>query len=171
MQTSLTHGRRPIANARRLGVLEALCAAAMVPGTVVSALVYPILFLHAAWAFTVRDIPAEPVFWRNLQTGLAITLFGAGLVALIMPALLGGLRRGWMDLVQSVLWLPLYFALVSLAAWLALIELIRVPSRWNKTEHGLARHSRSGRLRPRRGAAQRARPPSVVRPWPTRSRS
>lgn len=171
LQTSLTHGRRPITNARRLGPVEALCAAAMVPGAMVSALVYPFLFAYAAWAFLLRDIPAEPVFWHNLQAGLAITLFLAGLVALTLPALLGCRRRGWSDLAQSMPWLPLYFSLVSLAAWLALIELIRAPTRWNKTEHGLSRTSRSGRLRPRRGSAQRVPPPSVVRPWPPRSRS
>ena len=171
LQTSLTHGRRPLANARRLGPLEALCAAAMVPGTAVSALAYPFLFAHAAWAFLVRDIPAEPVFWHNLQAGLAITLFLAGLAALTLPALLGCRRRGWGDLAQSVPWLPLYFGFVSLAAWLALVELIRAPSRWNKTEHGLWRTSRSGWLRRRRGSAQRSPPPSVDGPWPPRSRS
>lgn len=46
--------------------------------------------------------------------------------------------------------MPVYFLLVSLAAWLALIELVRAPLRWNKTRHGLARTSRSGR-RARRG--------------------
>ena len=43
--------------------------------------------------------------------------------------------------------MPVYFLLVSLAAWLALIELVRAPLRWNKTRHGLARTSRSGRRR------------------------
>jgi hypothetical protein len=46
--------------------------------------------------------------------------------------------------------MPVYFLLVSLAAWLALIELVRAPVRWNKTPHGLSRTSRSGRLH-RRG--------------------
>lgn len=37
--------------------------------------------------------------------------------------------------------MPVYFLLISLAAWLALIELVRAPLRWNKTRHGLARTS------------------------------
>ncbi|WP_457108519.1 glycosyltransferase family 2 protein [Methylobacterium sp. P5_C11] len=146
LQTSLTHGRRPLANARRLGGLETLCAAALVPGTVASALAYPVCLVAAAWCFLVLEIPAAPVFLDNLSTGLAITLFGTGLAALVLPALLGCARRGWGDLAQSVPWMPLYFLLVSLAAWLALIELVRAPVRWNKTRHGLARTSRSGRL-------------------------
>ena len=38
--------------------------------------------------------------------------------------------------------LPVYYVLVSLAAWRALYEFAVHPSRWNKTEHGLARTSR-----------------------------
>jgi glycosyltransferase XagB len=152
IQTTLTHGRRPLANARRLGGLEALCAVALVPGTVVSALAYPVCLVAAGWAFLVREIPAAPSFLDNLPTGLAITLFGTGLAALILPALLGCARRGWGDLARSAPSMPVYFLLVSLAAWLALIELVRAPVRWNKTQHGLARTSRSGRLRRRRPA-------------------
>ena len=44
--------------------------------------------------------------------------------------------------------MPVYFLLISLAAWSGLYELVRAPNRWNKTEHGLARTSRTGALRP-----------------------
>jgi cellulose synthase/poly-beta-1,6-N-acetylglucosamine synthase-like glycosyltransferase len=147
IQTSVTHGRRPLANACRLGGLEALCAVALVPGTVASALAYPVCVVAAAWAFLVRDIPAAPSFLDNLSTGLAVTLFGTGLAAVTLPALIGCARRGWGDLARWAPGMPLYFLLVSAAAWLALIELVRAPERWNKTPHGLARTSRSG-LRP-----------------------
>ncbi|WP_409567653.1 glycosyltransferase family 2 protein [Methylobacterium sp. J-030] len=146
-QTSLTHGRSPLASARRLGGLEVLCAVALVPGTVVSALAYPACLIGAIWSFLVLEIPAAPAFLDNLGTGLALTLFGTGLGALVLPALIGGIRRGWGDLTPWALGMPVYFLLVSVAAWLALVELVRAPERWNKTRHGLARTSRSGRLR------------------------
>ncbi|MDP4022906.1 glycosyltransferase [Methylobacterium sp. NEAU 140] len=146
LQTSLTHGRRPLATLRRLGPLEGLCAVALVPGAVASALAYPVCCALAAYRFLLCDVPAAPGLLANLPMALAITLFATGLVALVGPAALGCRRRGWRDLVPALPWLPVYFALVSLAAWLALIELIRAPDRWNKTEHGLARTSRSGRL-------------------------
>ncbi|SFJ66033.1 glycosyltransferase family 2 protein [Methylobacterium brachiatum] len=151
MQTSLTHGRRPLANACRLGGLEALCAAALVPGTVASSLAYPVCLACAVWNFLVLEIPAAPSFADNLAAGFAITLFGVGFAAMVLPALVGCTRRGWGDLAQSTPWMPAYFLLVSLAAWLALIELVRAPVRWNKTQHGLSRTSRSGRL-PRRAS-------------------
>ena len=45
----------------------------------------------------------------------------------------------------SVRWiplLPLYYLLVSLAAWLAMVEYVTRRFAWNKTAHGLARSSR-----------------------------
>nr|WP_306421721.1 glycosyltransferase family 2 protein [Methylobacterium trifolii] len=156
LQTSLTHGRRPIATLRDLGWLPALCAVTMVPGTVVSALVYPVCFALALNGFVLNALPAAPDFLSNLPTGLALTLFAMGLAALALPAALGCLRRGWRDLLWLVLLLPAYFGLISLAAWLALLELVRAPDRWNKTEHGLSRTSRSGLLRSRRPAPPQA---------------
>ncbi|GJE42921.1 glycosyltransferase family 2 protein [Methylobacterium soli] len=149
LQTSFTHARRPWRNLRALGPLEVLCALALVPGTVASALVYPFLMGAAAAEFLLSPVWAGPEFWPNLPTGLAITIFVTGFSAMLLPATLGALRRGWIDLVPYVLMLPLYFLLVSLAAWLGLIELIRAPNRWNKTEHGLSRTSRSGALKSR----------------------
>jgi len=41
-----------------------------------------------------------------------------------------------------LLLIPLHWLLLSLAAWRAVWQLIRAPQLWEKTEHGLARHSR-----------------------------
>jgi hypothetical protein len=169
LQTSFTHARRPWRNLRALGPLELLCALALVPGTVASALVYPFLMGAAVHAFLLSPIWAGPAFWPNLPTGLAITIFLTGLAAMLLPATLGALRRGWIDLVPFVLVMPLYFLLVSLAAWLGVIELIRAPNRWNKTEHGLSRTSRSGALN-RRPAAVEPDPLRSASPAPPRSR-
>lgn len=146
LQTSLTHGRQPIANLARLGWLEGLCAVTMVPGTVLSALVYPVCLLVALARFGFGESETWPDLVANVPLGLALTLFATGGVALTLPAALGCWRRGWRDLLWYVPLLPFYFGLVSLAAWLALFELIHAPDRWNKTEHGLSRSSRSGRL-------------------------
>ena len=150
VQTSLTHARAPRETARQLGPLGTLCALALVPGTVISALLYPFLMGRAAWDFALfvaHGLPAPGGFWASLPTGSSITLFVAGILAMLLPAALGCVRRGWFDCLVFVPLMPLYFLLVSLAAWCGLVELIRAPNRWNKTEHGLARTSRSGALR------------------------
>ncbi|WP_244477050.1 glycosyltransferase [Methylobacterium sp. Leaf117] len=152
LQTSLTHARAPRDTARQLGILGTLGAIALVPGTVISGLVYPFLMGRAAYDFALfvwSGFPAPGGFWANLPAGASVTLFIAGLLAMLLPAALGCVRREWFDLLAVVPWMPVYFLLVSLAAWAGLIELIRAPNRWNKTEHGLARTSRSGALHPR----------------------
>ena len=67
-------------------------------------------------------------------------------------------RRGIGQRGLTLLSLPVYWLLMSGAAWLALWQFFSAPFHWNKTEHGLSRQRRGGparvepvRLRPRRG--------------------
>jgi hypothetical protein len=46
---------------------------------------------------------------------------------------------------------PVYWFLLSLAAWRALIQLLYNPQYWEKTEHGLAKTSRISKKKSRRG--------------------
>ncbi|MBX9931635.1 MAG: glycosyltransferase [Methylobacterium sp.] len=148
LQTSLTHGRHPMKTFRDLGMLGSLCTLALVPGTVLSALAYPFLMLPALVALWPSRLESAGGFWSNLPTGTAVVVLLSGLLAMLLPATLGAMRRGWWDLLPFVPLLPAYFLLMSLAAWLGLIELVTAPDRWNKTEHGLSRTSRSGALGP-----------------------
>ena len=74
-----------------------------------------------------------------LTAVLGIILFAAGLVAIIIPAVKGVVRRRWWGLLPYVPLLPFYYVLISVAAWRGFAELFRATFRWNKTEHGLAR--------------------------------
>jgi hypothetical protein len=77
-----------------------------------------------------------------LLSAVALTLTGAGICVVFLVPALGVWRRGAVDLWRWLPGLPLYYLLVSLAAWLALIEYCNRPFVWNKTEHGRARSSR-----------------------------
>nr|WP_306424458.1 glycosyltransferase family 2 protein [Methylobacterium haplocladii] len=156
LQTSFTHGRRPREAVRRLGLAEALCAVVLLPGTVVSALLYPLLtiWLGIAWALPASKPDAGLI--GHLTNAGALVVLAAGFAAMWLPAAVGCLRRGWTDLLVFTALMPFYFALVSIAAWMAVFELARHPHRWNKTEHGLSRTSRSGALH-----LKRRRPPDV----------
>ena len=150
IQTSVTHGRRPLQTIARLGPAESLCAFALVPGCVLSALLYPFLTLRAGYALFTDVPPVGPglpaLLLDSLASAGALTVLAAGLLAMCLPPLVGCRRRGWRDLYLYVPLMPLYFGLVSLAAWLAVIELARHPHRWNKTDHGPSRFSRTGAL-------------------------
>ncbi len=147
VQTAVTHSRHPVRALRCLGPLGLLCAVAMVPGTVVSALAYPFGILLAVWFLAAGPLPDAPDFLANLVTATGATVFLAGLGAMWLPALAGCLRRGWWSLAPWAITLPAYYLLVSLAAWLGLVELLLAPYRWNKTAHGRAVTSRSGAMR------------------------
>ena len=61
-----------------------------------------------------------------------------------LPALEGARRRQLWWLMPFVALMPFYYLLVSWAAWRGVTDLVLDPYRWLKTEHGLARTSRSG---------------------------
>ncbi|MEH3119216.1 MAG: glycosyltransferase [Methylorubrum populi] len=163
LQTSFTHGRRPLAVCRRLGATESLCALALVPGTVASALFYPFMVAGGLSELILAEAVGEDALAHLTRAG-AWTVFIGGFAAIWLPGLVGCLRRGWRDLLPFVALLPLYHVLVSLAAWLAVLELLRDPHRWNKTEHGLARTSRTGALGRFRRGGTRVRSASTVPP-------
>ncbi|GJD34411.1 hypothetical protein FMGBMHLM_1310 [Methylobacterium aerolatum] len=148
LQISLDHGRRPLATLSRLGPLRSLCAVALVPGAVLSALAYPVCFLATAWVFLRGGIEASPSLLENVATGLAVTVFLVGLVCLVGPMVQGCWRRRWFDLLPFFVLLPFYCLFLGAAAGCALVEFVRAPYRWNKTEHGLSRTTRSGWLTP-----------------------
>lgn len=156
MQTLLTHSRSP--NRLRLELGGARTLATL--GLVVGALIGPMLgpgFAIAAWKAAMSGellSPGAPVelvastLWCALWTiGIACGLWSAGL---------GMARRGLMGLAPWLVMLPVYWLLLSVAAWWALIDLIANPYHWAKTSHGHARSSRRGPLRPAKKPGERS---------------
>ena len=144
MQVVVTHSRHPLRAWRALGSASFFAATAMTLGTVTTALVFP-LFTFVSIGDLVEGGPWRTETSREaIAWSVGLTLFVSGVVAIFVPATTALRRRGWLHLLPLVPLLPLYYALVSLAAWRALAELFIAPSRWHKTEHGLARTSRSG---------------------------
>jgi hypothetical protein len=78
--------------------------------------------------------------------GNAVPMFAAtllcGYVSTIVLDAIGLRRRGLLAHAWVLILTPLYWFLLSLAAWRALFQLWRDPQRWEKTEHGLAKTSR-----------------------------
>jgi len=140
MQTWLVHMRSPLRLVSDLGLLGFLVFQLLVGGTVLAALIHVpfAVRLYWEWATISPDSMVSPTF-LGFET---VTLVSGYL----MSALLGisGLARrrllfssGW-----ALLLMPVYWLMLSLAAWRALWQLLRDPYNWEKTEHGLARTSR-----------------------------
>jgi hypothetical protein len=111
---------------------------------VLSALVYPlftVLYL-ASWLVEPEQLP--DIGWTAAFNAYALTLFLSGAGSVFIPACMALHRRSLWRLLPWLPLLPVYYGLVSVAAWRGLWELAITPFRWNKTSHGLARTSRAG---------------------------
>jgi len=151
MQTLAVHTRAPRRLFGELGALRALAALALMLGAALGGLLGPALSAWALWRVAGGQLLAAPTVLQGVGDALALALLLAGFLAMGIPIVLALRGRGLQRLYASLPLLPLYYALVSLAAWAALIDLAWRPYHWSKTEHGLARTSAraSGEVRDR----------------------
>ncbi|HMF05465.1 MAG TPA: hypothetical protein VKE72_00400 [Methylocella sp.] len=84
--------------------------------------------------------PASPLELAMAVLWISALVFGVG--SILWLALLGINRRRLIQLWPSLLLVPLYYLLSSVAAWMAVYDLISRPYHWHKTEHGLAKTTR-----------------------------
>lgn len=141
MQTWLVHMRNPVRLWRNAGPGGFFGFQLFVGGTVLSALLNPLLWVIFVLSFFV-DLPL-PAFSGAAQSisGFGL-LMGNALFAYL--AMLGPYRRAWLDLSPYALLVPLYWLLISVAAYRALWQLVLNPWHWEKTPHGLSRMSVAG---------------------------
>ena len=144
LQTTITHGRKPRALFLKAGLARGLTLYGLCAGALVGSLGYPIFAAGTIAALWLNGLPEPETPEQAALTILWLTLMFSGMVAAAAPLLLGARHRGLGQLTWWIVLVPLYYAAMSCAAWTALFEYVRAPTRWNKTEHGLARSSRSG---------------------------
>jgi cellulose synthase/poly-beta-1,6-N-acetylglucosamine synthase-like glycosyltransferase len=140
MQTLLVHTRRPLHLMRSAGVLGFLGFVFFIGGTVLAGLLNPLFWLFYLIWLAAAAVNFDPVFPQIL---LFLCLFNllAGNGAFTYLIMLAPIRRGWLDLIPFSLTLFGYWVLISIAAYKALWQLLRNPFFWEKTQHGLSRHS------------------------------
>jgi cellulose synthase/poly-beta-1,6-N-acetylglucosamine synthase-like glycosyltransferase len=143
LQTWLVHMRSPRQLYRDLGFRGFATFQLVVGGTVLSALVHPIVVALMA----VGVITGNLFHWHGdiASTAASVacaTILVSGYAASVALAITGLARRGLLAHARAQLMTPVLWVLLSIAAWRAIVGLIRAPYRWDKTEHGLARTSR-----------------------------
>ena len=139
MQCWLVHMRQPLRLARELKLSGFAAFQLLVGGTVLAALVHVLFAARLTWMLVA--MPLDDVMTRALLGVDAFTL-AAGYLISVALGLIGLARRRLLSCAWVLLLIPIYWLLLSLAAWRALFQLLRDPYRWEKTEHGLARTSR-----------------------------
>src|SRR5262249_28587260 len=136
MQTWLVHMRQPFQLVRNLGFNGFLAFQAIVGGNAIVALAHPAVLMSAFWKLGEVGCGENPAAARiHLTCCLATAAFGYFVSA--MFGWLGLRHRGLPKKFQILVWTPIHWILLSVAAYWAAIELILSPFRWRKTEHGL----------------------------------
>ena len=101
-----------------------------------SALVHPWFYVLAA-----ADLWSGRL-WHPPEAGIGVALWWlaalnllAGYVAAIALGVAAVARRGRLDLARHAALMPVYWLAISFAAYRALLQLVRAPHYWEKTEH------------------------------------
>jgi cellulose synthase/poly-beta-1,6-N-acetylglucosamine synthase-like glycosyltransferase len=151
MQTLLVHMRRPVHLVRTAGLLGFLGFTFFIGGTVFAALINPIFWcLYVFWLFGAA-VGVDLVFPQSLLLlGVFNLIVGNG--AFVYLSMLSPIRRGWLELVPYSLSVSGYWALISIAAYKGLWQLLRNPFYWEKTQHGVSRHAAAQIAAPRAAA-------------------
>ncbi len=136
-QTWLVHMRHPVQLWRTLGPRGFLGFQFIIGGTVLSLLLNPLY-----WGLVVAWFATQWEFIRMLHPTViyvpAFLAFVFGNYVFVHLGLMGAVYSGNHGLVKYTLLMPIYWVLMSIAAWKGVLQLVSRPHHWEKTEHGLA---------------------------------
>ena len=147
LQTWLVHMRLPAVLMRELGFGGFFAFQLLVGGTVLAALVHPFFLTLVLTDATFGDLftPSDSLS-EALRHGLAVTTLLSGYLGSAALSLVGLARRRLLGSAWVLVLTPVYWIMLSFAAWRGAIQLVFSPHLWEKTEHGLARTSRYGKV-------------------------
>jgi cellulose synthase/poly-beta-1,6-N-acetylglucosamine synthase-like glycosyltransferase len=133
MQTLLVHSRNPGTLRREIGIIGLAAMQAFLGGAIWSALVNPLLWLCFI-AATLAPSPSANALTDFAQaSGISLLLMNALLAALSATRWRGDNKRPSMIAIVSY---PVYWLLISVAAYRGLWQLVCNPFAWEKTPHG-----------------------------------
>ena len=135
MQTWLVHMRDPVRLAAELGPGSFLIAQILFAGMVVSALAHPFLVVTGLVLLVDLAMARPMTLWKSMLFGVDLVNVACGYLSFLL--------LGWQTLGRSerrgfwkvVLFTPVYWMMMSLAAWRAVWQLCRRPHHWEKTPH------------------------------------
>lgn len=156
LQTWLVHMRNPLVTWRQLGAGSFTTTQILFPAMLVSALIHPVFLCSALYAVAMLGLSGPPHGGTAILAAIALANIAMGYGAFLA---IGARTLTWQErraLGSIVVLTPLYWLLLSLAAWIALWEFYRRPHRWNKTPHQPVRSLRPpAQPPPRRKATSR----------------
>ena len=140
MQTYLVHMRHPIRFYRKTGAVGFWGFQFFVGGTFMTALLAPIFWLILIGMAFVKVPRSHELFGGWIMAINALNLLmGNGF--LIYTYVMCCFKRDYQHLAPYALTTPLYWIMQSIAAYKGVIQLITKPFYWEKTQHGLSKHT------------------------------
>lgn len=139
MQTYLVHMREPWHYLREFRVREFLSLQLMIGGKTAVLFINPILWLLMIVALILHPILGAryPLVFPSWMQAISAICLVVGNFFYAYIYLLACMKRKHYGLVKYALLIPIYWLLMSVAACIALYQLIVKPHYWEKTEHGL----------------------------------
>jgi cellulose synthase/poly-beta-1,6-N-acetylglucosamine synthase-like glycosyltransferase len=137
-QTWLVHMRNPARLLRHAGLGGFIGFQLFVGGTVLTALLNPLLWAIFLSSALSGAAPATGFLATPFAHASAFGLL-TGNAFFTYLAMLGPYRRGWLELTPYGVTAPVYWLLISLASYRGLWKLIVDPWHWDKTRHGRTR--------------------------------
>ena len=138
--TWLVHMRNPATLRRELGTRGFIGFQLVIGGTVLSSLVHPWFYILSAFEIAAGGFLIPPAslfgmpFWLIAWFDLL-----SGYLAAMARGFLSVRKRGYRQLIAQIPLMPLYWLLISVAAYRAIWQFATARFTWEKTEHGLAR--------------------------------
>jgi glycosyltransferase XagB len=140
LQTYLVHMRTPARLYRSLGHVGFWGFQFFIGGTVICVLLNPVLWLlFFGWA--VGLVGGLDVYFPPWVVSFSLFNLLFGNAAMIYFFMLGAYKRGYYELLWHALTAPAYWALMSIAAYKGLWQLIHNPFYWEKTQHGISKQT------------------------------
>lgn len=140
LQTYLVHTRefRAFRDSKKQ-VRDSITMRLVLGGKVFSMLINPFF-----WILTILYFVFRPSIGTTIEGFYPLTILYIGALTLVFGNflymyyyMLGCAKRGYYDLIKYVFLVPVYWLMMSAAAWAAVYELLVNPYYWNKTKHGL----------------------------------
>lgn len=150
MQTWAVHMSTPVDFWRSAGPRGFLTVNLLVGGNILGALVYPILLAQLALAGLDLASGRRNSMFENWHETVHAASILSGMLATMVVGAAGLAQRRLLRNAWILAATPLYWLLLSAAAWRALWQYAFDRYRWEKTEHGLAKseHFRPASRRP-----------------------
>ena len=139
IQSFFVHLRSPGGFTRSIKQPHMLTFLLVIGGKTLSVFINPLL-----WIMTISYFVFRPTIGYLIESFYPAPVFYLGVFTLavgnfiyLYNYMLGCARRGYWGLVKFSYLVPIYWLLMSFAAWKALFQLLVKPYYWEKTNHGL----------------------------------